>query len=259
MAAPDAGQLGENRLQEADCPGVVLLGKGVDSLSHRQDNFPGKDAALFHVGAQAFKHRVHHGAVTAGGKGQGGVGVAEGRAGTAGGGRGLLLHLFPGHRRGRTAIDLQPPQQGGAIGQGRDGLGGYCRANPVLVDLQGALVAALGQLKQGLVPRQMYVIGGAVVEGFEPSAQKIAPGSRVAPFKIGVGNRVGGHGVGGILFQRTLGQPQRLIQNADFVVGKGVLAQKGPIVAAMGSRLLHQGKQGRRKVGHPGAAAAQHI
>ena len=67
---------------------------------------------------------------------------------------------------------------------------------------------------------------------------------------------MGGHCVGGILFQRTLGQPQRLIQNADFVVGKGVLAQKGPIVAAMGSRLLHQSKQGRRKVGHPGAAAA---
>ena len=83
VAAADAGQLRKDRLQEVHRGGVVLVGKSVNALGQGQDNLLGQPAALFPVGPQAVEHPVHQFPVAAGGKGQGGVGVA-GRPGRGG-------------------------------------------------------------------------------------------------------------------------------------------------------------------------------
>ncbi len=69
-------------------------------------------------------------------------------------------------------------------------------------------------------------------------------------------HRVRGHGVGWIEIKGALRQAQRVINRASFVMGPGILGQKGPIIFALGGTAMQQLQKLRWEIGLPDAATA---
>ena len=167
------------------------------------------------------------------GEGQSSVAVPERRAGALGRRSSLVTDLLPGKGRGSLGIKRQPPQKRGAVGQRRGALFYHRGAHVGFVQVQGGLIMAHAQLEKGLVPGQVDVVGGPLVETLQPRTKEIAALGSVPLLEVNVGHRMSGHGIGWLHVQGPVGQLESSFQPAGFVVGKGVRAQESPVVVAV--------------------------
>ena len=101
----------------------------------------------------------------------------------------------------------------------------------VFVQIQSLVVPPLGQFEQGQVPRQVRIVRRTPVPTIQPVAQPPAAVRRVALLEVGVGDGMAGYRVLGIALQGSGSQVHGPFGLVGLVMGEGVLAEEGPVVA----------------------------
>src|SRR5215472_18046816 len=105
------------------------------------------------------------------------------------------------------------------------------------------------QLEHGKVPGEMAMKPRVAVVALEPFLEEGRPRLCVQRLEGDVGEVVGGVGVGRILLERAFGEPSRLLEAVDLVVGEPKGRLIPPVVAVNGGEALHEGYPAGLSVG----------
>src|SRR5690242_19259786 len=236
VAAPDAVHLGLDRLEVAQGAHVVARREG-GGAQHERQHHAGRDrVALGSERAEAVRLPVQRGLVAARRVGEGGVHLAEEEAGT----RDLLGQVGEGAPRQRAPlrVELQPPQQRGAVGHG--GAGVARGQDLALEDLHRVRVAAGVQREHRLVPGHVAVERGAPVVARHPLVEEGGARLAVEGLERDVGEVVRRVSVPRVLLQGSLREPARLVEAVHLVIGEGERGLVPPVVTVGGGQALHE-------------------
>ncbi len=146
----------------------------------------------------------------------------------------------PPRQRGRARrVEAHAPEQRGAVGHGGARV---ARGQDVALEERERLrVAALVQREHRLVPREVAVEVGAPVVARHPVVEERGTGLDIEGLEGDVGQVVGRARVAGILVERRLGQPARLVEAVHLVIGEGERGLEPPVVPVGGSEALEEG------------------